>query len=76
MDLILVVLVTVNIPCGSLGVDWVDDASCCQLCNRGNWGQCGDNKVYCEPKTVPQLICNSKHISANKVLYYGVNAEE
>eukprot|EP00957_Ditylum_brightwellii_P104465 7958257-Ditylum_brightwellii.AAC.1 len=24
------------------GVDWVSDASCCQLCNGGNWGYGGD----------------------------------
>mmetsp|Transcript_2517 Transcript_2517/g.3609 ORF Transcript_2517/g.3609 Transcript_2517/m.3609 type:complete len:177 (-) Transcript_2517:474-1004(-) len=57
------------------GVDFADGASCCQLCNGGNWGP-SYVKVNCDPNTVPQLLCNSKHEGDNIMLRHEVNAEE
>mmetsp|Transcript_54572 Transcript_54572/g.81278 ORF Transcript_54572/g.81278 Transcript_54572/m.81278 type:complete len:174 (-) Transcript_54572:47-568(-) len=55
------------------GVDWVSDASCCQLCNGGTWAGVA---IDCDPKVTPQLLCSSKDDSDNTMLRHGVKAEE
>eukprot|EP00957_Ditylum_brightwellii_P066580 5053682-Ditylum_brightwellii.AAC.1 len=58
------------------GVDWVDDASCCQLCNGGDWGSNSLLRTPCKIDTVPQLLCNNKRKGDNTMLRHEVKAEE
>uniref|UniRef100_A0A7S4RK73 C-type lectin domain-containing protein n=1 Tax=Ditylum brightwellii TaxID=49249 RepID=A0A7S4RK73_9STRA len=63
---------------GYKGVDWVSDASCCQLCNGGSWNSWKGNGLLipCDPSITPQLLCSSKDDSDNTMLRHGVKAEE
>eukprot|EP00957_Ditylum_brightwellii_P035418 2685396-Ditylum_brightwellii.AAC.1 len=58
------------------GVDWVSDASCCVLCNGGNWGITTSVKEVCVQDTVPKLLCNSEHEGSNTMLRHEVMTEE
>eukprot|EP00957_Ditylum_brightwellii_P106697 8139374-Ditylum_brightwellii.AAC.1 len=60
---------------GYKGVDWVSDASCCQLCNRGGWGRQGE-VICCQPNITSKLIGSSMESSGNIMLCHGVKAEE
>eukprot|EP00957_Ditylum_brightwellii_P084622 6435185-Ditylum_brightwellii.AAC.1 len=60
---------------GYKGVDWVSDASCCQLRNGGTWSGQGET-IHCEPTVTPQLLCSSKGGRSNTMLCRGVKAEE
>eukprot|EP00957_Ditylum_brightwellii_P087744 6681361-Ditylum_brightwellii.AAC.1 len=60
---------------GYEGVDWVSDASCCQLCNGGTWGGQGLT-ISCDTNNPPQLLCSSKDNGDDTMLRHGVKAEE